>query len=977
MKLKLNREKRAFSNLDELRDRYFTWWKWVLGGGLVHDPGLGGPFDVVTGCLEWFGRQTEQNPLAGGLQLPFRLTVSLDRLMKVRQFEPFCFAPTTPFVPGGLLRLPGVLLPGGTVKPAVGKGKYELDVTTESRAAGTQTRYRLVIDGCDYTGKVEMKIIGGRVCRRGRVDGCLTLGGRRIRAVAACARVPITVAVDEFMAALYAAGARATGPADWPADLADEQEWEGLARRLAVEFGVPTNGLRAGENISRLDELEAAAKEAGLGGKLLSYPHSAQTIPLKKALMRARLQFNQLHQRLRLQLVGSMGGGGGGDGAPAGLPFARLLARLNDLSRLSNNLRSRQIGDSLSSLQDLSSGPGTAVTFAGFNETVRKAMSITPPSRLLALTEYERCGGTEAVFEEYYGSTVPGLISPVMERVDVHVQHDELWQVTAVDYRDRQDKLGVLCVTWSTDGDVVASGNADSCARLWSAEGAVVRTLRGHLGPVVAVAFAGDRSQLLTGSTDGTVRLWQLRFASAHVDARVVVSAVGGGPEPVRALPSVVVLGHPQPDDVVWATLRGQSVATAGPAAVSAVAAAPAGHRFASACGDAVLLWASIRAAAPESHPPTSSNWHLLGQAAREAALQLGLNQDVWDDVHTNPATRAADVFGRAEGEGEAGRAAAELLTGCTKQLASGHGDITCLGWGCGGELLAAGCRHKQGDGKVILWAVSQAAASVGRLQAPPPVVAIIGHPGPVKSLGWAGDDRMALATATSDALFIWRCEPGGCWAGTSKWEASDVDGAVRGLAWLPEERSAAARPWEYLGLKHRAAAALLGVDEARWRRMRPQERVEWLERWGESLDELDVPNELQVDGAVDAERVDALSAAEDAVELLLAGGTHAGGAVPDGPRGGARGGPRGPTRPIVAVAVGSRVLLLAEEFAEEAVSRSMVVAGQLELHSAVAGVCAAPAATRLVHADGAAEIRFGISVACDTRVVMCQGVTV
>ena len=39
---------------------------------------------------------------------------------------------------------------------------------------------------------------------------------------------------------------------------------------------------------------------------------------------------------------------------------------------------------------------------------------------------------------QYYGGTVPRLVSPVMGRADVHVQHDERWQVTAVDYRDRR-----------------------------------------------------------------------------------------------------------------------------------------------------------------------------------------------------------------------------------------------------------------------------------------------------------------------------------------------------------------------------------------------------------------------------------------------------------------------------------------------------------------------------------------------------------
>ena len=36
------------------------------------------------------------------------------------------------------------------------------------------------------------------------------------------------------------------------------------------------------------------------------------------------------------------------------------------------------------------------------------------------------------------------------------------------------------------------------------------RALRGHLGPVKAVAFMSTGRELVTGSWDGTVRLWNL-----------------------------------------------------------------------------------------------------------------------------------------------------------------------------------------------------------------------------------------------------------------------------------------------------------------------------------------------------------------------------------------------------------------------------------------------------------------------------------
>lgn len=68
---------------------------------------------------------------------------------------------------------------------------------------------------------------------------------------------------------------------------------------------------------------------------------------------------------------------------------------------------------------------------------------------------------------------------------------------------------GISSAALSPDGARVLTGSRDGTARLWdAASGRVLQTFNSHQGAISSVAFSPDGAHVVTGSNDGTVRLW-------------------------------------------------------------------------------------------------------------------------------------------------------------------------------------------------------------------------------------------------------------------------------------------------------------------------------------------------------------------------------------------------------------------------------------------------------------------------------------
>lgn len=72
-------------------------------------------------------------------------------------------------------------------------------------------------------------------------------------------------------------------------------------------------------------------------------------------------------------------------------------------------------------------------------------------------------------------------------------------------------KGAVTSVSFSPSGDLIASGSADKTVKLWRKDGNLVRTLPGHRDWVLAVSFSPDGKTIASASADNTIKLWNLQ----------------------------------------------------------------------------------------------------------------------------------------------------------------------------------------------------------------------------------------------------------------------------------------------------------------------------------------------------------------------------------------------------------------------------------------------------------------------------------
>jgi transducin (beta)-like 1 len=74
---------------------------------------------------------------------------------------------------------------------------------------------------------------------------------------------------------------------------------------------------------------------------------------------------------------------------------------------------------------------------------------------------------------------------------------------------DKKNK-DVTTLEWSPSGELLATGSYDGVARVWSRNGELIQTLKGHRGPIFSLKWNKRGNFLLSGSYDKTTIVWDV-----------------------------------------------------------------------------------------------------------------------------------------------------------------------------------------------------------------------------------------------------------------------------------------------------------------------------------------------------------------------------------------------------------------------------------------------------------------------------------
>ncbi len=315
----------------------------------------------------------------------------------------------------------------------------------------------------------------------------------------------------------------------------------------------------------------------------------------------------------------------------------------------------------------------------------------------------------------------------------------QAWNVSAPQQPERKYAglpAAADAVAISGDGKWLAAGAADNRIYFWNAaDGTPAGILGAQSKPFTSLAFNTNGQQIVSASTDGTAKVWQLPLIPpkpfAHPD--VVTSAV------VSADGTTVVTGCADMQVRLWNLANGQPKAIAASGPVLAVARSGTGAQVAAACADkTVTVWTAADGKEVKKFTlPAVANALAFTPDDKIVAAALADNS-----IHLLDVPAGKDV-----------------------KTISGHtGPVTAVLVTPAGLLVSGSA-----DKSVQVWDQS----GTSRLK--------MNHGGPVTALALSKDGTRLLSGGSDKVVKVWNVADG------KAGESVTTPAEVKGLAWHPD----------------------------------------------------------------------------------------------------------------------------------------------------------------------------------------------
>jgi WD40 repeat protein len=305
----------------------------------------------------------------------------------------------------------------------------------------------------------------------------------------------------------------------------------------------------------------------------------------------------------------------------------------------------------------------------------------------------------------------------------------------------------VRSVSWSPDGQTLATGGEDDSIKLWKRDGSSIVKIKANQDNVMSVSWSPDGQTLATGGEDGSVKLWKRDGSSiAEIKANQdIVTSVSWSPDG-----QTLATGGEDGSVKLWKR-DGSSIAEikASPFRVMSVSWSPNGQTLATGGWDG-----SVKLLKRDGSPIT----------------EIKANQDIVMSVSWSPDGQTL-ASGGWDGSVKLLKRDGSPIT----EIKANQDIVMSVSWSPDGQTLASGGK----DGSVKLWKRDGS-----------PITEFKANQGIITSVSW-NPNGQTFATGGEDGIKLWKRD------GSPITEFKANQGRVTSVSWNPDGQTFATGGWD------------------------------------------------------------------------------------------------------------------------------------------------------------------------------------